>query len=281
MESRKAFARQFYPEDCGTWIEKILYGYKTPEGPERAVAGVVPHAGWLYSGAVAAKVFKYISVKSNPETFVLLGAVHTYRPRGISVYSRGSWETPLGDVKIDEDLAAKLLGLRDIDIIDDPGAHDGEHSLEVQAPFIKYLCPDAEIVPIAVPPFIDYSTGREIGEAILQTGRNIVVVGTTDLTHYGVAYGFMPYGSGEEARQRMRENDKRMIELALDMKSGEITEEAGRNYNACGSGALASTVEAAAAMGAGKGYLLEYTTSYDVMPDDEFRMAVGYAGIVF
>ena len=79
----------------------------------------------------------------------------------------------------------------------------------------------------------------------------------------------------------MRENDRRMIELALSMKAGNILKEAERNRNACGPGALAATVAAASAMGAEKGRLIEYTTSYDVMPEGEFQMGVGYAGIVF
>jgi len=165
--------------------------------------------------------------------------------------------------------------------LEDAAAHEGEHSIEVQAPFIKYLCPDAKIVPVAIPPDDSHVTGRKIGEAVSGIGKKIVVVGTTDLTHYGAAYGFTPFGHGDKAKRLMRENDRRMIELALNMKYAEIREEAERNGNACGPGALAATVAAARAMGADKGYLLEYTTSYDVMPEGEFRMAVGYAGIVF
>jgi AmmeMemoRadiSam system protein B len=185
-------------------------------------------------------------------------------------------------VKIDEDVAEKLLGALAGDVIEDPNAHEGEHSLEVQLPFIKYLCPDAKIVPIAVPPDENaHLTGRKIGEAAAAMGKKIAVVGTTDLTHYGDAYGFIPFGYGDKAKQQMEESDSRIIKLALMMRSDEIRREAQKNHNACGSGALAATVAAAKAMGAGKGYLLQYTTSYDVMPEGEFEMAVGYAGILF
>jgi AmmeMemoRadiSam system protein B len=187
----------------------------------------------------------------------------------------------LGEVKIDDEVAGRLLELLSEDIAEDPSAHEGEHSIEVQVPFIKYLCPDAKIVPIAVPPDDTHVTGKKIGEAASGIGKKIVVVGTTDLTHYGDAYGFTPYGYGSEAKRRMGENDFRMIELAVNMHSAEIRKEAERNRNACGPGALAATVSAAKAMGAGKGYLLEYTTSYDVMPGGGFLMAVGYAGIVY
>jgi MEMO1 family protein len=253
-----------------------------PREPIKAVAGIVPHAGWIFSGAVAAKVLKCISIKSSPDVFILLGAVHTWRPRGNSLYARGSWETPLGEVKIDEGVASQLLDLLGEDIAEDPAAHDGEHSIEVQLPFIKYLCPDAKIVPIAMPPHEDaHIAGKKIGEAVSGIRKKIAIVGTTDLTHYGDTYGFTPYGYGSEAKKWMRENDLRMIELALTMKSADIRKEAERNRNACGAGALAATVSAARAMGAAQGHLIEYTTSYDVMPEGEFQMAVGYAGIVF
>jgi MEMO1 family protein len=168
------------------------------------------------------------------------------------------------------------------DIIEDPYAHEGEHSLEVQVPFIKYLCPEAKIVPIAIPPDeTAHIAGKKIGETVSGMSKKIVVIGTTDLTHYGDSYGFTPYGYGDKAKKLMKESDSRIIELALQMKAIEIRTEAQRHHNACGSGALAATVAAAKAMGAEKGYLLEYTTSHDVMPEGEFEMAVGYAGILF
>ncbi|MDH4232704.1 MAG: AmmeMemoRadiSam system protein B [Nitrospirota bacterium] len=280
--TRQPYARQFYPGDCKAQIEHFLKDYAVPEEPAKAVGGIVPHAGWVFSGAVAAKVFKCLSVKAVPDTFILLGAVHTWKPRGNSIYSRGSWTTPLGDVKVDEDAAEKLLDALAGDVIEDPDAHEGEHSLEVQLPFIKYLCPDAKIVPIAIPPDeITHITGKKIGEAASQMGKKIVVVGTTDLTHYGDAYGFAPFGYGSNAKKQMEESDARIIKLALMMRSGDIRKEAQKSHNACGSGALAATVAAAKAMGAEKGYLLQYTTSHDVMPEGEFEMAVGYAGILF
>ncbi len=281
MSVRKMCARQFYPGDCIAQIKSFLERYEVPKMPAKPVAGIVPHAGWIFSGEIAAKVFKCISTMSKPDTFILLGAVHTLRPRGNSLYARGSWETPLGEVIIDDEIADSLLDLLGEDMLEDPAAHAGEHSIEVQVPFIKYLCPNAKIVPIAIPPGDAHLTGRRIGEAVPHMGKKIAVVGTSDLTHYGAVYGFTPYGYGVGAKSRMRENDFRIIELATNMKSLEIRKEAEKNRNACGPGALAATVSAAEAMGAEKGYLIRYATSYDVMPEGEFEMAVGYAGIVF
>lgn len=282
MLARQTYARQFYPGDSKAQIERFLKNYTVPKEPAVAFGGVVPHAGWVFSGAVAAKVFKCLSAKAAPDTFILLGAVHTRKPRGNSIYSRGSWTTPLGEVKIDEDVADKLLNALAGEIIEDPGAHEGEHAIEVQLPFIKYICPDAKIVPIAIPPGAGaHITGKKIGQAASKMGKKIVVVGSTDLTHYGDAYGFTPFGYGEKAKRRMEESDARIIKLALTMRSEEISIEAQNNQNACGPGALAATVAAVKAMGAEKGRLLQYTTSYDIMPEGEFAMAVGYAGILF
>lgn len=282
MSARKNYARNFYPGDCRSQIDHFLSGYVVPDKPINIVAGIVPHAGWVFSGAVAARVFKCISMKTAPETIILLGAVHSWRVRGNAVYGRGSWDTPLGEVEIDEEFAAKLTSIAGGDIVEDPSAHDGEHSIEVQVPFVKYLCPGARIVPVAVPPSGNAPlTGRLIGETALSLGRKAVVVGSTDLTHYGDNYGFTPYGYGKNAKEMMKKNDMRVIDLSLGMKYAEIDGETRAHQNACGPGALAAAVAAAETMGADRGYLLQYTTSYDVMPEGEFRMAVGYAGIVY
>lgn len=213
QKTRQPYARQFYPGDCAAQIEQFLKGYSVPHEPANAVAGMVPHAGWVFSGALAAKVFKCLSVKSAPDTFILLGAVHTWRPQGNSVYSTGSWSTPLGDVKVDTETAEIIIRTLAGDVIEDTEAHAGEHSLEVQLPFIKYLCPEACIVPIAIPPGDNaHITGRKIGEAVARIDKKIVVVGTTDLTHYGDPYGFTPYGYGEGAKKKMggsRQEDHR------------------------------------------------------------------------
>jgi AmmeMemoRadiSam system protein B len=109
-----------------------------------------------------------------------------------------------------------------------------------------------------------------------------VVVGTTDLTHYGrTYYGFAPVGTGEPALEWARANDERVINLILDMRAEEIVAETDAHRNACGGGAIAGTVAAARALGAEKGHLLEYTTSYHAIPRGPATDFVGYAAIVF
>ena len=263
-------------------MEEFLKSFDPPELPGRVVAGIVPHAGWYYSGRTAARVFSSIKSRRSPRTFILLGTVHVPGVRTNSLFSEGEWVTPLGSLKVDETLAERLLDLMPEILIPNTGAHTHEHSIEVQTPMIKYLFPDAMILPIAVPPSDDaLELGAGIGKLIVQEGIDAVVIGSTDLTHYGDNYGFTPAGYGEKAHMWMLGNDGRIISLAVEMNAEWILREAAKNHNACGPGAMAATVAAAKAMGAERGYIIERTTSHDVRPSGGFDMAVGYAGIVF
>lgn len=279
-------ADRFYPGNrtsCVRQIEQCLPAEPSPDVPDKIVAGLVPHAGWAYSGAVAARVFAAINTQGSPETFVILSAVHQWGASRPAVYGSGSWNTPLGAVEVDEELAAAVLEAGKGLLINSPEAHSGEHSAEVQVPFIQHLFPEAKILPILLPPSADAArAGEVIGQAVSAAQKCVAVVGTTDLTHYGRAYyGFAPAGTGEQALEWVRTNDERLIHLILDMQAEEIVAETKASRNACGGGAIAGTVAAARAMGAEKGHLLEYTTSHHVMPRGPATDFVGYAAIVF
>lgn len=283
MPARPPCAYNFYANECrAEQIERYLEGFCVPDTPPNVVAGIVPHAGWSFSGAVAAKVFKCIKEKNPPDTIILLSAIHRWGVRANSVYASGSWWTPFGDVQVDSETAAALLSELGGHLVQDSSAHSTEHSAEVQVPFIKYFFPQAQIVPIIILPDNRAEwIGFKIGETARTRQKKIVVVGTTDLTHYGPNYGFTPKGFGPEAHRWFKENDARIINLALQMKANEIVHEAATHHNACGAGAMAATVSAARAMGAQRGTLVEYTSSFERMPEDEFQMAVGYVGIIF
>jgi AmmeMemoRadiSam system protein B len=283
---RPAVAGQFYPNDytsCVRMIEQCLPARPSPDLPEKIVAGLVPHAGWVFSGAVAARVFAAIHTQGTPETFVLLSAVHRWGAPRSAVYARGRWATPLGEVEVDEELAAAVIEGGDGLLINSPEAHSGEHSVEVQVPFIQYLFPEAKILPILIPPDEDAArAGAVVGQAVSAAHKPTAVVGTTDLTHYGATYyGFAPAGTGERALEWVRANDERVINLILSMQAEEILPETAGHHNACGGGAVAGTIAAARALGAEKGYLLEYTTSHHVAPRGPATDFVGYAAIVF
>jgi len=279
---RPQSATQFYPGDCIGQIESFKKGFTPPDEPTDIKGGIVPHAGWFFSGATAAKVFLSIQARKAPDAFILLGAVHVPGVRKNSIYSTGSWSTPLGEIKVNDVIAGMLLDEMPSLLADYSQAHVYEHSIEVQTPMIKYLFPKASIVPIVVPPGEEaVALGEGIGRAIAVRGLNAVVIGSTDLTHYGDNYGFAPAGYGPKAYRWMRENDERIIRLALGLKATEILHEAASNNNACGPGAMSAAVAASKVMGSKRGVLLEHVTSYDVYPQGQFEMAVGYAGIIF
>ena len=286
MMTRRAYrAGSFYPFDehsCRQQIQKCLGEYDPPAEPARVVAGIVPHAGWIFSGPTAAKVFKSIQQKASPKTFLIFGAVHVGGVGAAAIFPEGVWETPCGSAAIDETLAERLLdNVADL-LQADPSVHAREHSIEVQVPFIQQLFPSAKILPIMVSPSPQAERlGARIGALLAESEGDVVVIGSTDLTHYGPSFDFTPYGVGEEALQQMKANDRRIIELAVQMQTASIVPEAVQHRNACGAGAIAATVAAAQALGAERGYMLEHITSHEVMPERRAADAVGYAGIVF
>lgn len=287
MERRSAIVSgQFYPANeklARGHIEECLSTAKKVEGLGKVVAGVVPHAGWTFSGPTAAKVFAQIDRDNPPSTFVLLGAVHRWGAGGAAIYTQGSWETPLGDLAVDSVIAEKMLKAMGDVLEESPQAHSGEHSIEVQLPFIAYLFPGAKIIPVSLPPSKhSHLTGERIGAFLKEENVNAVVIGTTDLTHYGPGYGYAPQGVGDKALQWVKEeNDASIVSLAVAMKADQIVADSVKRRNACGAGAMAGTIGAAKALGAEKGTLLEYITSHDMMPFRKASDFVGYAGIVF
>ena len=277
-------AGQFYPaspDRIRSAVEAYTSRYAPPDDLGALLGGVVPHAGWVFSGPTAAKVFKALSENAAPETVVLLGAVHRWGASQPAVYARGAWRTPLGEIAVDEDLAKALMDAAGDCLVAAPEAHRDEHSIEVQVPFVQVLFPEARILPIAVPPG---ETAAALGQplAVLSDrGKEITLVASTDLTHYGMGYGAPEHGSFPEARDWMVQNDKRMLDLITALKAEEICSEAARNQNACGPGGVAAVAAASRELGARGGRLLEYTTSADVLDEPHADRAVGYAGIVF
>lgn len=284
-----AVAGQFYPaagEACRKALDILLEQVPTAAPPnDRLIGGLVPHAGWVCSGAVAAGVLKMCARACTPDVVVFFGGVHRARGRAATIFPDGQWNTPLGSIDIDARLAERILSQTNL-IVDDPHAHEAEHSIEVQVPFLVRLFPDAKFVPVMVP---TTPTAHEVGQAVARTLRsynyNALVIGTTDLTHYGPNYGFVPNGIGVEGNTWAKEeNDPPFIELVCSMKYEEVVAEARARRNACSSGAAAATMAACASLGASRGDLLQHTSSAEVLASlrtGEQTDSVGYAGIVF
>ena len=291
MVREPVFARQgWYPlerEACVRAIEAMKAPEPPADMPARPVAGIVPHAGWAFSGETALGVIRAITSRRQPKTFVLMGAWHrARRPAGI-LFPSGGWETPLGIIEIDERLAREIASRAGELMIEDPEPHGPENSLELQVPLIQHEAPEAKIVPILVPHWNRAAElGRIVGQTIQSMEADAVCIGSTDLTHYGPMYGFTPRGTGEAALAWVRdENDKRMLDVMVRLDAEAAVPEAQRSANACGAGAIAATLAAARELGAARGYVVSYTTSYDVMRErmgrSDYEAAVGYVGVVF
>jgi len=220
------------------------------------------------------------------DTFVIFGAMHTMRADRGLLYDKGAWETPLGEVAVDEDLAREILEESRGAIVATPEALVREHSIEVQVPLIQYFFPEARIVPLLVPPTaIAVKAGRSAGRAIAGRTEEIVCLGSPDLPHYGPSYGFTPMGRGAKALAWAKEeNDGLFLKLAVGMQEENLGESAALYGSACGAGAVAATVAAAKEMGAKKGVLLGHTTSAEIVQKKYHQNSedsVGYAGIVY
>ncbi|MCG8406883.1 MAG: AmmeMemoRadiSam system protein B [Phycisphaerales bacterium] len=294
MIREPAVAGKFYadePEKCVAGIKSCLQrAADTPAEAdtadmERFVGGVVPHAGWLYSGSVAARVFHEIAQRPHPQAIVIFGAVHVLHGPCPTVFPAGAWETPMGLANIDERLSERLHGQTGL-LEKDPHAHDDEHSIEVEIPFIQYLMPETLVVPIMVPVNDKAAAlGRAVGRTCRSYGVSSVFICSTDLTHYGPSFGFTPQGVGPEGLKWAKDtNDRRMIDLMLAMQSQDAVKEAVTNRNACGGGAIAATLAACESYGARRATLLEHTNSFEIgrtFTDEPPRDSVGYVGILF
>jgi AmmeMemoRadiSam system protein B len=247
-----------------------------------ALGAIVPHAGWVYSGSTAALGLGGIAA-ANPETVVLFGAVHGPDVNAASLYPRGTWHTPLGGLQVDEDLAGRFATC--LHVIEAPHAHRYEHSIEVQLPILKRLLPEVRIVPISVRPGPDSAeVGRFCARQAADSGQRVAFVGSTDLTHYGPAFGFEPHGRGREGIRWAKEiNDRRLVALIQAMDAEGVVPEAEMNRNACGPGAVAATVAAMREVSAVRYVELRHTCSAEVeLPDDRDPYnSVGYEAGVF
>jgi len=284
-----AVAGSFYsasPQRCRKEVEQCIPKELDVSAlPEVIFGGIVPHAGWTFSGPVAGQVFAAIAARRQPATFVVFGAVHRRMGSTAAIFSSGVWETPLGAIETDQRLAERIMSASSL-IDDDPYAHEMEHSIEVQVPFIQHLFPNARLVAIMVQPVPEaVEVGRAVASTIKAYDADAVVVGSTDLTHYGPRYGFAPKGVGEAGVRWAKEvNDRRILDLILAMDAEAIVPEAAEHMNACGAGAAAATVAACRELGATRGYLLSHVSSYEVarrLWGESSTDAVGYAAVVF
>lgn len=262
---KAAVAGSWYPGDRPTLAGEV--DSRLTAAPPRALAGrvvalVSPHAGLRYSGAVAAEAYSLLRGRRSL-TVVLVGPSHRIAFEGVSVYAHGAFETPLGIARIAEDVADAVLRAHP-SITADPWPHREEHSLEVQLPFLQRVVPDARIVPVLLGTQsraeVDVLTSALAGAL---AGRDVVVVASTDLSHYH------PAARASALDARVTECVAR---LDPDGLMGRLESYRG---HACGGGALVAVMKAARALGAIRGEVLRYADSGDVAHGDKTRV-VGY-----
>ncbi len=268
---RRYLPAGWYPatsDEIRQFVERV----KPPGPASRGVAGIVPHAGWEYSGSLALEVFSCLSPAMG--TIVIIGG-HLGPADGIMCLTEEAYETPLGPVTADLRLLEQLRSA--LAMHEDRAA---DNTVEVHLPLVAHVFPAAMALGLRAPPSAD---AVKLGEAIVaaaeKLGRSVAVAGSTDLTHYGPGYGFAPAGSGHKALRWVREvNDRRMVDALAGMDVASALKRAREERSACSVGGAVAALSFARAAGATRGALLRYATSCDDRPADSF---VGYAGILY
>ena len=258
-------AGQFYPKSPSS-LEAQVSSYIDKKAIREDVVGVVsPHAGYMYSGAVAGAVISRIKLK---DTFVIMGPNHTGYGKPFSIMTAGTWRTPLGEVEIDSQLAKQILA-ESRNLEEDQVAHIYEHSIEVQIPFLQYLKQDIKIVPIVLshaPRAVYKEIGKAIAKAIKELKAEAVIIASSDMTHY-------------EPQESAKKKDAQAINAILELNEDELLNRVEKlNISMCGYAPVATLISAARELGARRAELVKYQTSGDTTGD--YSAVVGYAGIM-
>ncbi|WP_129598640.1 MEMO1 family protein [Methanohalophilus profundi] len=257
-------AGQFYPLGIKPLKKELSHCFRDLELVSEDVYGiVVPHAGYMFSGPVAAYAYSKLP---KADTYVIFGPNHTGYGSAVAL-STQTWSTPLGDVEADEKMGEMLAG----SIIDmDEVAHMYEHSIEVQLPFLQYRFGDSfKILPICMG-LQDIDTAREVGlevaKAAEKSGKKVVFIASSDFTHY-------------QPHETAKETDMYLIDSLLNMDVEEFNRRREERFaTACGYGPIVAMYTAAEYMGANTAELLKYATSGDMTGD--YSAVVGYAAII-
>jgi len=258
-------AGYFYPENSGALRDMIERMVDPDAQKVKAIGAISPHAGYVYSGKVAGSVYSSIIL---PENFIILGPNHQHVSSSVSIMNQGCWETPLGDVSIDTKLAGLIVKRSDL-LKESAENHAQEHSLEVQVPFLQYLKGKISFVPISISHFASYedleALGKAIAEAIVEYGEDVLIVASTDMSHY-------------VSQEVAKEKDFLAIEKILDLDARGLYDVVKtENISMCGFQPTSATIIASNELKAKKAELIKYQTSGDVSGD--FLKVVGYAGI--
>jgi AmmeMemoRadiSam system protein B len=273
---KAALGGGWYPRDEGELV-RLLSGWLPDRTEGKAFAALAPHAGWVYSGRLSALA---VASLQPSETVVVIGGHLGAQDPMLCAYEE-SFETTGGVLEADTELrGAFLVELRDSGLAAPLEDEDADNSVEVLLPLIKALQPQAKILWMRAPPRLDSKElGAALGRAAAFLGRKVACIGSTDLTHYGPAYGFAPAGKGPEAAAWVSKvNDKAFVDALLDMNCETALSIARKKGAACSAGAAIAAMGFALEAGATEAKLLGYSTSLEVRTADSF---VGYAALAF
>jgi len=265
MVREPAVAGQFYPGTQAS-LKKLVETLTEKTAQRKKAFGVMsPHAGFMYSGKVAGAVFSKVEL---PDTYIIIGPNHTGKGRPFSITGDGSWVTPLGEVKIDSELAGDLLKRSRL-IQDDSTAHSFEHSIETQLPFIQFFNSSFKFIPLILSN-ARIETYREIAndiaDSIKASGKDVLIVASSDMTHY-------------EEQKIVTAKDKEAIKAILELDEAGLLKRIDEfDISMCGYAPTVVMLIAAKKLGAKKAELVKYMTSGDTSGD--FSAVVGYAGII-
>jgi AmmeMemoRadiSam system protein B/AmmeMemoRadiSam system protein A len=257
---------RFYPGTADQLKSLIESFVEDIEDKVEAIGVVSPHAGYIYSGSVAAAVFARIELA---DTYIIIGPNHTGMGKPFSIMTLGSWQTPLGDVPVDSGLSQSILAKSKY-LEEDRTAHQNEHAIEVELPLLQYFNPGFKIVPIVLA-VATLEIYREMGTAIAQAikespGKKIVIVASSDMTHY-------------ESQEAASAKDSRAIEEILKLDEEALLDRVVKErISMCGYAPVVTMITAAKILGAKTAELVRYQTSGDASGD--FSAVVGYAGVI-
>ncbi len=289
MGRKKAsFRGTWYPDskdECESHIKDYL---KDNNGIQKGnfQGCIVPHAGWYFSGSIACRTIASLASQNKERNIdcVVIFGLHMHKNDSPFLLESGSWETPFGDLDIDEDFGARIVEKAEAKEVKlakkSYKSFPNENTIELQLPFIKYFFQNTPIVPIGVPPSQDaIKTGKAVFNAAKELELDIVVIGSTDLTHYGQSFGFTPAGQGEKAYKWVKnDNDANAVKALISMDAEQIIKNGNLKQNMCCAGAAAATATICKELGSTKGVKVEYASSYNKSPGDSF---VGYTGVLF
>lgn len=284
MAVRRRFLPSGWYPDEGERLRSLVASWTRdmPSSRGGALAAVAPHAGWAFSGRLAALAVSSLSPLGEASTVAVFGG---HLPPGAAPLAarETAFETPLGPLRSDLELLSALesalgegAGTRRALGID----CEGDNTVEVLLPLVAAILPGARVLWLRSPnDGYALDLGEALAAAALSLGRSLACLGSTDLTHYGPNYGFSPKGRGAAAEAWVRDtNDRRFIEALLALDGEEALRRGESERSACSSGAAAAALAFARAAGASRAELFEYSTSLDVRRDDSF---VGYAALGF